>query len=145
VNYVALFPADHSLAKVSDKLDLATIPRDQEFVTFGNVYPLEMMGMDAGLSKKLQKNARYSVANLLTAAALVRETEVPAIVDPFSARMAVKNGGVIVRPLLQKLQYHIAIITRGVDTMTQDTRYLANALIDAFENDPVVRDHENKI
>jgi hypothetical protein len=59
--------------------------------------------------------------------------------------MAVKNGGVIVRPLLQKLQYHIAIITRGVDTMTQDTRYLANALINAFENDPVVRDHENKI
>ena len=145
VNYVALFPAVHPLAEIQDELDLTTMPRDQEFVTFGNVYPLEMMGMDVGLSKKLQKNARYSVANLQTAAALVRETGVPAIVDPFSAKMAVNNGGVMVRPLLQKLQYHIAIITRGVDTMTQETRNLANALIDAFENNPVVRDHGKKI
>ena len=115
----------------------------EEFVTFGDVYPLEMQGMDAKLSEKLQKNARYSVANLLTAAALVHETGVPAIVDPFSARLAMNNSAVMVRPLLQKLQYHIAIITRGVDTMTKDTRHLANSLISAFEDDPVVRANEN--
>jgi hypothetical protein len=68
---------------------------------------------------------------------------VPAIVDPFSARLAMNNSGVMVRPLLQKLQYHIAIITRGVDTMTKDTRHLANSLISAFEDDPVVRANEN--
>ncbi|MBT6415302.1 LysR family transcriptional regulator [Candidatus Puniceispirillum sp.] len=139
VNYVGLFPTDHPLAQSQDKLDLSTISNDQEFVTFGDVYPLEMQGMDAALSEKLQKNARYSVANLLTAAALVRETGVPAIIDPFSAKMAVNNSGVMIRPLLQKLQYHIAIITRGVDTMTKDTRRLADFLISAFENDPVVQ------
>ena len=143
VNYVALFPSDHPLAQSQSKLDLSTISSDQEFVTFGDVYPLEMQGMDAKLSEKLQKNARYSVANLLTAAALVHETGVPAIVDPFSARLAMNNSGVMVRPLLQKLQYHIAIITRGVDTMTKDTRHLANSLISAFEDDPVVRANEN--
>lgn len=139
VHYVALIPVDHPLASSDAELDLAMVAGQHEFVTFGNVYPLEMQGMDANLAETLQQNARYSVANVLTAASLVRETNVPALVDPFSARMAVGAGGVMTRTLRQKLKYHIAIITRGVDTMTRETRHLSDALANAFETDPIIQ------
>ena len=138
VNYVALIPVDHELAASSGELDLQRTAAQQEFVTFGTVYPLEMQGMEEELSKRLQQNARYSVANVLTATSLVRETGIPAIVDPFSARMTLDQGGVVIRPLQQNLRYHIAIITRGVDTMTEETRQLAEALITGFKADPII-------
>lgn len=87
----------------------------------------------------LQANANFIAANMPTAAALVREAGVPAILDPFTARMAAKSGGVVTRPLCQKLYYNIALITRGLDTMTQEARQLSNALIAAFEEDPILR------
>ncbi len=139
LNYVALIPADHPLAESDGQLDLAEVAGKHEFVTFGNVYPLEMQGINPALAEQLQQNARYSVANMLPATELVRETGVPALVDPFSARMSVEAGGVMVRPLVQKLQYQIAIITRGVDTMTRETRMLADALIKALDDDTIIR------
>lgn len=138
VNYVALIPSGHELAASTGEIDLDRVATQHEFVTFGNVYPLEMQGMEEQLSEHLQQNARYSVANVLTASSLVRETGIPAIVDPFSARMTLDQGGVVIRPLQQNLRYHIAIITRGVDTMTQETRHLAEALITGFEADPII-------
>ena len=45
VNYVALIPAGHELAASSGELDLQRTAAQQEFVTFGSVYPLEMQGM----------------------------------------------------------------------------------------------------
>ena len=139
VNYVALIPEDHFLAKSKDPIDLKDVAGQIEFVTFGSVYPLEMQGMDANLAEKFQSNARYSVANVLAGAALVREAGVPAIVDPFSARISVASGGVVIRPIVQNMKYNIAIITRGVDMMTQETRQLADAIITAFKNDPIIK------
>ncbi|MGA0311107.1 MAG: LysR family transcriptional regulator, partial [Candidatus Puniceispirillaceae bacterium] len=95
VNYVTLIPEDHVLANSDGPIDLRDVAGHVEFVTFGSVYPLEMQGMDASLAEKFQSNARYSVANVLAGAALVREAGVPAIVDPFSARMSVASGGVV--------------------------------------------------
>jgi DNA-binding transcriptional LysR family regulator len=138
VNYVALIPQDHILANSDGPIDLRDVAGKVEFVTFGSVYPLEMQGMDAGLAEKFQSNARYSVANVLAGAALVREAGVPAIVDPFSARMSVASGGVMTRPILQDMKYHIAIITRGIDMMTQETRQLADTIITAFKTDPII-------
>ncbi len=99
-------------------LDLKEIAGKHEFVTFGNVYPLEMQGMDKELAAQLQHKARYSVANILAAAAQVRAAGVPALVEPFSARMSA-SGSVVIRPLRQKLIYHIGIITRGLEAMTR--------------------------
>jgi len=65
---------------------------------------------------------------------------VPALVDPFSARMFAAAGGVTVRPIQQKLTYHIGIVTRGVEFMTRETRQLADAMIDALEADSIIRD-----
>jgi len=138
VNYVALIPQDHNLANSDGPIDLRDVAGHVEFVTFGSVYPLEMQGMDASLAEKFQSNARYSVANVLAGAALVREAGVPAIVDPFSARMSVASGGVVIRPIVQNMKYHIAIITRGIDMMTQETRQLADTIITAFKTDPII-------
>lgn len=139
VNYVALIPEEHALAKSQEKLDLEDVAGHHEFVTFGSVYPLEMHGMDEELAKRLQDNARYSVANVLAAAALVRAARVPALVDPFSARMSADSANVVIRPVQQRLTYHIGIITRGIETMTRETRQLADALINSFEADPIIR------
>jgi DNA-binding transcriptional LysR family regulator len=138
VNYVTLIPEDHVLANSDGPIDLRDVAGHVEFVTFGSVYPLEMQGMDASLAEKFQSNARYSVANVLAGAALVREAGVPAIVDPFSARMSVASGGVVIRPIVQNMKYHIAIITRGRDMMTQETRQLADTIITAFKTDPII-------
>ena len=138
VNYVTLIPQDHALANSDGPIDLRDVAGHVEFVTFGSVYPLEMQGMDASLAEKFQSNARYSVANVLAGAALVREAGVPAIVDPFSARMSVASGGVVIRPIVQNMKYHIAIITRGIDMMTQETRQLADTIITAFKTDPII-------
>ncbi|MBL6596697.1 MAG: LysR family transcriptional regulator [Candidatus Puniceispirillum sp.] len=138
VNYVTLIPEDHVLANSGGPIDLRDVAGHVEFVTFGSVYPLEMQGMDASLAEKFQSNARYSVANVLAGAALVREAGVPAIVDPFSARMSVASGGVVIRPIVQNMKYHIAIITRGIDMMTQETRQLADTIITAFKTDPII-------
>jgi len=138
VNYVTLIPEDHVLANSDGPIDLRDVAGHVEFVTFGSVYPLEMQGMDASLAEKFQSNARYSVANVLAGAALVREAGVPAIVDPFSARMSVASGGVVIRPIVQNMKYHIAIITRGIDMMTHETRQLADAIITAFKTDPII-------
>ncbi|XDZ71699.1 LysR family transcriptional regulator [Alphaproteobacteria bacterium LSUCC0744] len=138
VNYVTLIPQDHALANSDGPIDLRDVAGHLEFVTFGSVYPLEMQGMDANLAEKFQSNARYSVANVLAGAALVREAGVPAIVDPFSARMSVASGGVVIRPIVQNMKYHIAIITRGIDMMTHETRQLADTIITAFKTDPII-------
>jgi DNA-binding transcriptional LysR family regulator len=138
VNYVTLIPEDHVLANSDGPIDLRDVAGHLEFVTFGSVYPLEMQGMDASLAEKFQSNARYSVANVMAGAALVREAGVPAIVDPFSARMSVASGGVVIRPIVQNMKYHIAIITRGIDMMTQETRQLADTIITAFKTDPII-------
>ena len=138
VNYVALVPQNHSLAASKDRLDLREVAGREEFITFGNVYPLEMQGMDEDLATQFQNKARYSVANVLAATALVRAVGVPALVDPFSARMSASAGGMVVRPIQQKLTYHIGIITRGIEVMNRETRQLADALISKFEADPLI-------
>lgn len=138
VNYVALIPLEHALADLPGALDLDKVAGEHEFVTFGSVYPLEMQGMKADLADRFQKNAHYSVANVFTGTALVREIKVPALIDPFSAKSALMGGGVMVRPLKQKLQYHIAVITRGVDSMSREARWLADNVISEFETDPII-------
>ena len=138
MNYVALIPESHVLAASPDRLDLREVAGREEFITFGNVYPLEMQGMDEDLAKQFQNKARYSVANVLAATALVRATGVPALVDPFSARMSASGGGMLIRPIQQKLTYHIGIITRGIEVMNRETRQLADALISKFEADPLI-------
>ena len=50
--------------------------------------------------------------------------------DPFTAALAVQTGGVKSRPLVQEMTYHIAVITRGLDTLPREARELAQRFID---------------
>ena len=129
VPYVCLLPKDHPSVDDGQPVDLHQMCQSNSFITFGGLYPDEMMGIDANLSKALQNASRITAANMPMAAALVRTTGALAIVDPFTAALAVKTGDVKSRPVLQKLTYHIAVITRGLDTLPRQARELAQRFI----------------
>ncbi|MGH1482347.1 MAG: LysR family transcriptional regulator [Geminicoccales bacterium] len=111
--YVCVLPEDHPLVGQAGKVDLEELAETETFVTFGGAFPDEMMSIDSELSRKLRQRSRLSATNMPVAAALVRETGVFAIADPFSAEQAVRMGGVAFRPLVQDLTYHLAIIAPG--------------------------------
>ena len=110
--YVCLLPEDHPRVGEAGALDLRDLAQTDSFVTFGGAFPDEMMDMDKDLSEKLQKSSRLSATNMPVAASLVRENGVLAVADPFSAEQAVRVGGVVFRPIKQKLKYHIGIVCR---------------------------------
>ncbi len=129
VRYVCLMPEDHDLVGQSGSVDLESLVDIEEFVTFGGTFPDEMMAMDPALSQKMQKRSRISATNLPVAAAMVRETGVLAIIDPFSAEQAVLMGGVVFRPIKQKLHYHISVITPGREYLSRPALELADIII----------------
>ncbi len=120
VPYVCLLPDSHHRAKENGPVDLQELSQSEKFVTFGDIYPDEMTGIDRSLSQQLQKKSSISAANMPMAAALVGSTGALAIVDPFTASLSVRMGGVVSRPLLQAMTYHVAIITRGLDTLSRE-------------------------
>ena len=117
--YVCLIPEDHPLADQSGAVDLEELVESQEFVTFGGIFPDTMMAIDSELSNKMQSKSRLSATNIPVAAALVRETGVFAIADPFSAEQAVRMGGVVFRTIQQELTYHVSIISPGRDRLSR--------------------------
>ncbi|MEP3276665.1 MAG: LysR family transcriptional regulator [Stappiaceae bacterium] len=117
--YVCLLPEDHHLATVSGPLDLEEVATSETFVTFGGTYPDTMMSIDGELSQKLQSRSRLSAANMPVAGALVRETGVLAVADPFSAEQTVRMGGVVFRPIVQNLTYYVTIVTAGREQLSR--------------------------
>lgn len=126
--YVCLLPENHRIAGEPGVVDLEVLAQEESFVTFGGVFPDEMMEIDKNLSRTLQKNSRLSATNMPVAASLVRETGVLAIADPFSAEQAVRIGGVVFRPLKQDLKYHIAVVTRGRERLSRPALEFADII-----------------
>jgi DNA-binding transcriptional LysR family regulator len=131
--YVCLLPESHDLLAQGCEVDLNAIAESEKFITFGGAFPDEMMGMDHKLADKLRANSRLSAVNMPVAAALVHETGALAIVDPYTAKIAIKLGGVSSLPIQQKLTYNIAIITRGLDTLSLEAKELTKAFVDSLE------------
>jgi DNA-binding transcriptional LysR family regulator len=119
VPYVCLIPEDHSLAGEIGAVDLTELAETEEFVTFGGAYPNSMMSIDGELALKMQQRSRLSATNMPMTAALVRETGVLAVADPFSAEQAVRMGGVVFRPIQQELTYFVAVITPSLDRLSR--------------------------
>ncbi len=119
VPYVCLIPEDHRLAGEYGPVDLDELAGRETFVTFGASYPDSMMSMDPALAERLRARSRLSVANTPLAAALVREAGVLAIVDPFTAETAVRIGGVVFRPLRQRLTYFVSVIAAGREHLSR--------------------------
>ncbi|WP_416883130.1 LysR family transcriptional regulator [Marivita sp.] len=120
VAYVCLIPEDHRLAAEYGPVDLEELAMTETFVTFGTSYPDSMMSIDPQLSEKLRARSRLSVANMPLAGALVREVSVLAIADPFSAEQAVRMGGVVFRPIKQKLTYFVAVVTARREELSRE-------------------------
>ncbi len=129
VPYVCLLPETHKCAKQRTPLNLETLADDNVFITFGGAYPDHMLDIDRKLSQQLEASARISATNMPLIASLVRTTGSFAIVDPFTATIAVQRGGVVFRPIQQNLTYNIAVITRGADMLAREAGELANAII----------------
>ena len=117
--YVCLLPEDHPLAVVEGPVDLEILADTETFVTFGGTYPDTMMSIDSQLSEKLRAHSRLSVANMPVAGAMVRETGVLAIADPFSAEQAVRMGGVVFRPLKQNLTYYVTVVCAAREQLSR--------------------------
>ena len=120
VAYVCLIPEDHRLAGEYGPVDLEELAMTETFVTFGTSYPDSMMSIDPLLSEKLRARSRLSVANMPLAGALVREASVLAIADPFSAEQAVRMGGVVFRPIKQKLTYFVAVVAARREELSRE-------------------------
>ena len=131
--YVCLVPEGHALDGGDGAIDLEDISATEQFITFGETVPDGMLEMEPALAEKLRQRSRLSAANMPVAAALVRETGALAVVDFISAGMACGMGGVVSRPIVQRLKYHIAIVTRGQDSLSMEARALTDVLIDRFE------------
>lgn len=129
VPYVCLIPEGHALDGGDGQIDLDQISQTETFITFGKTVPDGMLEMDPALAQKLRERSRLSAANMPVAAALVRETGAIAVVDFISAGIACGMGGVVSRPITQRLKYHIAIVTRGQDSLSMEARALTDVLI----------------
>ena len=134
VPYVCLLPESHPLPSGRGSLDLERIADTHTFITFGGAYPDAMLEMDPELSARLRKTSRLSAANMPVTASLVRASGALALVDCYSAQVATRLGGVTCRPLRQQLKYHIAIVTRGHDTLPLAAKELADLFIRRLES-----------
>lgn len=117
--YVCLIPESHPLADQTGAVDLEDLATSEEFVTFGGAFPESMMSMDRDLADRLQRGSRLSATNMPVTGALVRETGVLAICDPFTAEQTIMMGGVVFRPVLQNLKYHVSVISPGRDRLSR--------------------------
>jgi len=128
VPYVCLIPEDHELADENGPVDLEQLADTEEFVTFGGAFPDSMMAMDRELVERLQRRSRLSATNMPVTGALVRETGVLAICDPFTAEQTVRTGGVVFRSVQQELTYHVSLIAPGRDRLSRAALALVDVL-----------------
>ena len=132
--YVCLIPEDHQLAYQSGPVDLEEISDSETFITSGGAYPDAMMSVDSRLSQKLQDRSRVSATNMPVAAALVRTSGALTIADPFSADQAVQVGGVVFRPIVQKLTYFVTLIAAGREHLPQSALEFPEILAGQLED-----------
>lgn len=72
--YVCLLPGDHPLCDADGPLDLEDLTVTETFITTGDAYTDEMMGIDRALFRRLKVRSGISAANLPVVAALVCES-----------------------------------------------------------------------
>lgn len=133
VPYVCLIPQTHELAKSEAVINIDDL-EEEEFVILDQAY-LEQLSDDSMLLDKLRKNARIISPSDPAIASIARANGLLSIVDPYTARVALALGGVVVRPIQQQFNYPIAIITRGTDTVSLAAGVLSEALVNQFEYD----------
>lgn len=116
--HICLVPEGHALDGIAGPVDLYELSETESLTTFGDMVPDEMLEMEPALATQLRCRLRLSAANLPVAAALVNETGALAVVDFILVGMAAVMHGVVLRPLVQLLKYHIMIVNFGQDLLS---------------------------
>lgn len=136
VPYLCLLPHKHALAESKQPIDLEQMA-EEEFVMLSPGY-MDQDFESENLMQELRKQTRILARSDLAVAAIARATALPALIDPYSARIAVALGDVVALPIKQQILYPIAIISRGTDTMSLAANLFAQALIEQFVDDRVI-------
>jgi hypothetical protein len=131
--YVCLVPEEHALASSQTEVNLKDLAQTETFITFGGIFPEQIAGLDATTIAHLKQRSRLSAANMPMAAALAKETGTLAIVDVLSAGVAVGTGGVTSLPLVQNLEYHLAVVTHNAATLSRHGQELAGIIAKRFD------------
>ena len=130
--YQCLIAQGHSLAN-SEMMNIDVLAGHERFVVMNTGNGGDMPDFDKLTATKIARSSRLTVSDPQLAAGLVRETGALAILDPFTAEIAVRMGGVVSRPMRQNLTYNLSLITRGWDAMTREARALALAFVERLE------------
>ncbi|MGC1440481.1 MAG: LysR family transcriptional regulator, partial [Burkholderiaceae bacterium] len=126
IPYVCLLPLGHRMAKARGPIDIQALDQD-EIVALPNEY-LATDNNNSQVLDSLLQNARLQSHSMPAVASLARFTGAVALVDQFSASVAVSLGGVVRRPLKQQLSLPVAVVCHATDTLTEAGHGLAHSL-----------------
>jgi DNA-binding transcriptional LysR family regulator len=130
LHYVCLLPEQHLLAQSTEPVDLNMLEH------------LDCVAYDRTRLQSAQHDwlrllswpqASLSSYSNIAVASLARATGKLAIVDPYTAKTVAALGGVVTRPIAQRLTSTLCVVARGVDTLSLAARELADAVITELE------------
>jgi DNA-binding transcriptional LysR family regulator len=130
LHYVCLLPEQHLLAQSTEPVDLNMLEH------------LDCVAYDRTRLQSAQHDwlrllswpqASLSSYSNIAVASLARATGKLAIVDPYTAKTIAALGGVVTRPIAQRLTSTLCVVARGVDTLSLAARELADAVIAELE------------
>ncbi|MDE0918637.1 MAG: LysR family transcriptional regulator [Arenicellales bacterium] len=130
LHYVCLLPEQHVLAQSTESVDLNMLEH------------LDCVAYDRTRLQSAQHDwlrllswpqASLSSYSNIAVASLARATGKLAIVDPYTAKTIAALGGVVTRPITQRLTSTLCVVARGVDTLSLAARELADAVIAELE------------
>jgi DNA-binding transcriptional LysR family regulator len=130
LQYVCLLPEQHLLAQSTEPVDLNMLEH------------LDCVAYDRTRLQSAQHDwlrllswpqASLSSYSNIAVASLARATGKLAIVDPYTAKTVAALGGVVTRPIAQRLTSTLCVVARGVDTLSLAARELADAVITELE------------
>jgi DNA-binding transcriptional LysR family regulator len=130
LQYVCLLPEQHLLAQSTEPVDLNMLKH------------LDCVAYDRTRLQSAQHDwlrllswpqASLSSYSNIAVASLARATGKLAIVDPYTAKTIAALGGVVTRPIAQRLTSTLCVVARGVDTLSLAARELADAVIAELE------------
>jgi hypothetical protein len=126
LHYVCLLPEKHALAQSVNPIDLETL-KGAQYVAYDRAR-LQTAQKD-WLQLLSWPQANLSSYSNIAVASLARATGKLAIVDPYTAKTVAALGGVVTRPIRQRLISTLCVVGRGIDTLSLAARELADAVI----------------
>ena len=130
LQYVCLLPEQHLLAQSTEPVDLNMLEH-LDCVAYDRTR-LQSAQHDWLLLLSWPQASLSSYSNIAVAS-LARATGKLAIVDPYTAKTIAALGGVVTRPIAQRLTSTLCVVARGVDTLSLAARELADAVIAELE------------